>query len=281
MFDSMKVNISLKAEISQETTDRVVNFAQRLIGPLAEVGDLFSDKIRYFRFKSAIKTLEKAESIVREREISVKEVPLKFLVPFLEKSSLEEENSYLVDTWAKLLVTAAQEYNSKHVFYTNLLANLGPEEVKTLEIMHKYSDPVSLSYVGKLMAIFGNQSPELTKYIGGIFQSNDNPICYHEEISGFGVTKFGEYIITAMSSVPKKNHKLEDFQLADANLESSIFVLDQLGLVKIIYEVSDTTKDILAHSDGFALKAILSPLGYSFVEACSIKENEIIEEQDG
>src|ERR1700704_5325898 len=107
-----------KAAISVHIPDDVVRsaneFLQRIIGPVAQAADLLSDKLRFVRFRSAIKTLEKDRALVEERKVELKELPAKFLVPFLETCSIEDESSELIDRWAALLASAAED-NKKNL----------------------------------------------------------------------------------------------------------------------------------------------------------------------
>jgi hypothetical protein len=100
------VGIQAKIEVPADVPRDIVGFFKRLAGPLAEATDFLSDKIRYYRFKSAMKTVMRAKEINAQSGISPNEIPLKFLVPFLEDCSLEEEDSPLIEQWAKLLSSA-------------------------------------------------------------------------------------------------------------------------------------------------------------------------------
>jgi len=51
--------------------------------------------------------VEKAIQILVEEKAAVATFPTKFLVPFLEKASLEDSQSDLLETWATLLASAA------------------------------------------------------------------------------------------------------------------------------------------------------------------------------
>lgn len=76
-------------EIPKELSKGIFEFVQQLLGPVAEASSFLTDKIRFHRWKSALNTLIRATEMIKENNISVSEVPLKFLVPFLEKCSLE------------------------------------------------------------------------------------------------------------------------------------------------------------------------------------------------
>jgi hypothetical protein len=110
-------------------------FFQKLLGPVAEAGEILSDKIRFYRWKSSLKTIQRAREIARERNLKVEEVPLKFLIPFLEKSSLEEEDSPLLERWAILLSSSANDPSKAMAIYTDILSRLSPEDVRALDLV--------------------------------------------------------------------------------------------------------------------------------------------------
>src|ERR1700724_2108638 len=102
----LKVNLNVPEDVTRDT----VTFARRILGSLAKIGDLFSDKVRLLRFKSAVKTLNRAAEIAKEKGISPNTIPIKFLVPFIEDCSLEEEESPLIEQWASLLASASKGF---------------------------------------------------------------------------------------------------------------------------------------------------------------------------
>jgi hypothetical protein len=109
-----------------------VSFARRILGPLAEIGDLFSDKVRFLRFKSAAKTLNRAAEIAEENGIAPKAIPMKFLVPFIEDCSLEDENSPFIEQWAALLASASKGFDPLHVAIRDVLKNISAKEAELI-----------------------------------------------------------------------------------------------------------------------------------------------------
>lgn len=43
----LNVNVTVPQDVTRDT----VGFARRILGPLAEISDLFSEKVRFLRFK--------------------------------------------------------------------------------------------------------------------------------------------------------------------------------------------------------------------------------------
>jgi len=110
-----------------------LEFFQRILGPLAEAGDFLSEKIRFYRWQSSLRTIERAKAICEEHGVSVREIPLKTLIPLIEKSSIEEPQSPLTDRWAMLLASAASDPKSIHPLYAEVLASLQNTDVILLD----------------------------------------------------------------------------------------------------------------------------------------------------
>src|ERR1700730_715931 len=131
VLPGVKINLKVPEDVTRDT----VSFARRILGPVAELGDLFSDKVRFLRFRSAAKTLNRAAEIATEQGISPKAIPMKFLVPFIEDCSLEEEDSPFIEQWAALLASAAKGFDPLHVAIRDVLKNISSKEAALIEAL--------------------------------------------------------------------------------------------------------------------------------------------------
>lgn len=134
-----------------------LGFLQKVIGPLAEVSEILSDQVRFFRWKSAVSTLDKARKFAEKRGVEVSEVPLKFLVPFLEGCSLEEEGSELTEYWAKLLAGAMSNKKLARNHFIDILKGASQEEMVLLD---QLVDRKFITFMKKSPG-FGNIEPGL------------------------------------------------------------------------------------------------------------------------
>lgn len=118
-------------------TDKVADLVQRLAGPMAEeVGLMLGDKVRVYRVKNWIRTAQKTERLLREASLSPNAVPPKLLLPIIENSSLEDNDS-LQELWAGLLATASQLNDSMSPSFIETLKQLTPVEARHLEEISK------------------------------------------------------------------------------------------------------------------------------------------------
>jgi hypothetical protein len=137
VLPGVKINLKVPEDVTRDT----VTFARRILGPLAEVGDLFSDKVRFLRFKSAAKTLNRAAEIAKEQGISPKAIPMKFLVPFIEDCSLEEEDSLFIEQWAALLASASKGFDPLHVAIKDVLKHISSKEAELIAALGTAIEP--------------------------------------------------------------------------------------------------------------------------------------------
>ena len=129
-----KRELNIKSSTIELGLELAKDFLGKLISPtIEEVGLLIADNIKYFRFKNQIKILIKAEEYVEKKNIKIKEIPIKILVPLLENASLEE-NEDLQDKWANMLANLADsESNLQNQIFPYLLSQISIEEFTGLK----------------------------------------------------------------------------------------------------------------------------------------------------
>jgi len=127
----MKANIeveSIKGEIEVESKE-AQEFLNYIIPEFFKDGiGIVNDLVKSWRWQNQVKILQKSKQFLEDKKLTASEVPLKILIPLLEKSSLEEDES-LQDRWAKLLSYAS---SSKEFEYTKSFINI-LEQLTVLE----------------------------------------------------------------------------------------------------------------------------------------------------
>lgn len=122
----MNVNVNLEGK---EITKSLVD----LFSPITEFAGAIGDQVRIYRELSTLKTLKRAKEIAQENHITLTTPPLKFLVPFIENSSLEDDaDETMREMWAKLLVSSSTEYKSEKSRFIRILNELSPQEAKLI-----------------------------------------------------------------------------------------------------------------------------------------------------
>ena len=113
--------------------DKAADLLHKLAGPMAEeFGAMLGDKVRVYRVKNMVATMQKTERILRDAGLSPNAVPPRLLLPIIENSSIEDNES-LQDMWAGLLATASQQKDSVSPSFIETLKQLTPDEARHLE----------------------------------------------------------------------------------------------------------------------------------------------------
>ena len=115
-------------------------FISRYISGSLEQGmGIFEDKLKYMRWETQMRLMERASMYMRSIGVDApsKAIPLKLAVPFFQAASLEDDN-YLQDMWAKLLVNSSIAGSNIELnrSYIDILERLSHLEAKILSVIY-------------------------------------------------------------------------------------------------------------------------------------------------
>jgi hypothetical protein len=97
-----------------------------------DAGGILSDTIKSWRLINQIKILHKTKELCDRHNIPLNTVNLKFLVPMIESSSLEEEET-MQNRWAALLANAVKNEANANPNYIDILKQITPKEASILD----------------------------------------------------------------------------------------------------------------------------------------------------
>lgn len=145
------------------------SFISRFVaGPLEQGVGIFEDKLKYMRWERQTRLMERANDFMQSIGVQSpsKPIPLKLAVPLFHAASLEDDD-YIQDLWAKLLVNSSitgsqMELNRS---YIDILERLSHLEAKILAVV--YSLP---AHETENKSILTAQLPDAVK----IRNENDN-----------------------------------------------------------------------------------------------------------
>jgi hypothetical protein len=113
--------------------DKAADLLHKLAGPaFEEFGAMLGDRVRVYRLKNLVQVLEKTKEILRDAGLPATEVPPRLLLPIIEHSSIEDEESLQL-LWAGLLATSSQEKNTVSPSFIDTLKQLTPDEARHFE----------------------------------------------------------------------------------------------------------------------------------------------------
>jgi hypothetical protein len=122
----------VSTEIPAQSTGRLVDAITDWFRPFTEHRGLRADLIRLQREDVLIEIAKKAYRRLEIENAIPSPVPTKFLIPFLEKASLEDTDGFLIDRWADLLASSSMDPESAHPRFVQILSELGGAEAKLL-----------------------------------------------------------------------------------------------------------------------------------------------------
>ncbi len=130
-----EVKLDVSAEIPTDSMGRLTDAITDIIRPFSEARGLKADLIRLQREEIAIEIIKLAHQRIDEQGLSIKPVPNKVLIPILEKASLEETDSTLIEAWANLLASASVNYDIEVNTFSEILSAIGPREADIIKEM--------------------------------------------------------------------------------------------------------------------------------------------------
>jgi hypothetical protein len=128
---SLEAKVS--AEIPPPSAGRLVDALTDLFRPFSERRGLRADQIRLQREDVLFEIAKKARRRLEIENQPILPLPNKVLIPFLEKASLEEPDSLLIDRWSDLLASCASHPESAHPRFVQILSELTKDEAQLLK----------------------------------------------------------------------------------------------------------------------------------------------------
>jgi hypothetical protein len=225
-----------------------------------ELGEALADRVRYFRWRSAVSIMEKAKKFAKERGVKARHIPLGFLIPFIEQSSLIDEESELSEMWANLLVSSMSEYSAEMIAFTKMLSELTPRGAKIL----RYLMNQEKGQYSRLV----HPETTTTRHIKEVIEDEFDP----HDVEGSGQRVVGALTMNGFSLMVlnvevggESSDFVTEFELEVNSNDNSLDLLKRQGLIEII-NIDWIEVDGYAYS---AVSALVTPLGLSFYCDCA------------
>ena len=122
----------LKAEVPPASAGRTLDAITDLFRPLSEWAGLKGDQIRLQR-EDVLFEIARRQAKRQAMFDGQEQVQLKFLIPFLERASVEQPGSYLIDWWADLLSSARIAKRHQQPIFIDFIGKLTAEDAVVLD----------------------------------------------------------------------------------------------------------------------------------------------------
>lgn len=117
--------------------------ARYIEGSLDQGLGIFEDKLKYMRWERQVRLMQRAQQFLEERGLEgpTRAIPLSFAIPLFQAASIEEDD-FLQDRWAALLVNAADASCDVHIrrSYISILNDLTPLDALILDKIYYASN---------------------------------------------------------------------------------------------------------------------------------------------
>lgn len=133
--------ISPEQELLKKGIEETTEFLKPIVGsPLNEIGLMLSTPLKVRALKNQLDNLDKVKKLVAERGITLKQVNLKVLFPYLNAIALEEE-PLLQDLWANLFTNYIDANKSLEIHvYPEILKQISTKEGEILKYVYCYGE---------------------------------------------------------------------------------------------------------------------------------------------
>jgi hypothetical protein len=250
-----------------------------LLSPITQWAGLKGDQLAYKRELLRIQQDETLTEIARRAapriarlDKPISPVPTKFLVQFLEKASLEEPDSKLVELWASLLVSSAENYNPHFIYYINIISQMSSVQAQLFERIIGPKGPHNV-LIALERVNCGFMHDFLLDHINICFKESDRPLTTSKRIWSFLgqiLTVPGMPIEHVELIDETKDEHLSGLPLQSAykdDLRGDFEILSGLRLLNYVDTGFFMIKDrwnvkVMAHH--------VSTLGLSFASACGV-----------
>lgn len=138
MKDELIKNIAGGIDLPKRAFDNAELLLKKLFGSVVEeMGGIMGDAIRSRRFKNQVNIFSKAQELLKSKGLEPKQINLKLLVPLIEYSSLEEDET-IQNKWANMIANIAtnaneDSFNKKCI---SILSELSIIEVAILDQLY-------------------------------------------------------------------------------------------------------------------------------------------------
>jgi|GEM_PF-6314147 len=132
-----EVSITVPEDVTRAKADAFLDAISPVTQSLGLVGDWLADareRLKIHRLKALTVIAEKARKEIESSAKKPGEIPLKALLPMLDKASLEEsDDETLTTAWGALIASASLDYDPEVIAFSRILSELSPRECLILQ----------------------------------------------------------------------------------------------------------------------------------------------------
>ena len=132
-----QVSIAVPEDVTRAKSQAFLDAISPFTNALGFIGDWLADareRSRIHRLTTLMTIAEKARKEIEDQGEKPSAIPLKALLPMLDKASLEEADDEILTTaWGTLIASAALDYDPEVIAFSRILSELSPRECLILQ----------------------------------------------------------------------------------------------------------------------------------------------------
>ena len=275
-----------KAELEAGGVDRLSHALADLFSPITEITGYVGDHFRIYRVNNILRAIGKAKSLSLASGIQLQPVSPKFLAPWLEGVSLEEDNENdLSDLWAGILVSESSISKPANNFFREALTQLTARHidflsyvcnVKRSELQKITKSTVNLRKSAEIILGPKFYIPVMRGEKSHVEASRD--LLAHRET---GILIYEIAVSTGRDSYRSRSSQtighICDPIFSEFESDMTLHVIEKLGFIELgnkSIEFSDPDFSNLNQSGddiihGIVKYCALTPFGLGFINACT------------
>jgi hypothetical protein len=132
-----EVSIDVPEDVTRAKAEALLDAISPFTESLGLVGDWIADtrqRLRVQRIEALSVIATKARKAIEQQNDRPKQIPIKALLPILDRASLEEPgDESLTTAWGALIASASLDYDPEVMAFSRILSELSPRECLVLE----------------------------------------------------------------------------------------------------------------------------------------------------
>lgn len=239
----------IKAEVPPEAVGRLVDAITDAFSPFVARQRLKASELRLQQEEVLIKLARLTNEKLRIQQQIPKPVSTKFLVPLLEKASLEDpDDNDMIERWAALLAAESAAPGANRRWAIDILASITSWQARLIETISTEMSPREFFRVERFTRNAINDEFEGTLEMAGAAVTDARPKEVVGELGGFTLFFDGRDIANT-----------NEFEFKDLPEGADLLHLDVLGLIWL-----NAGSFVSQRERHFLVNAQLSPLGAQF-----------------
>lgn len=188
--------------LPKKVIDGAESFLRTLLGTATvELGGIIGDEIKYRRFKNQVKIFTRAEALLKSKSINPKQINLKTIVPLIEYSSLEEEETSQI-IWANVIanISSYETEGSLNLKCIEVLKQITSNEIILLDKLYNIFEKEKQETIDKYKTFkwfknLDNITPENSvfspwEFLNQLNFTSNQMDLYIDRLISFGILKY-------------------------------------------------------------------------------------------